>query len=317
MRVFLSFFMMCFVAFPVWADDALDNALRATYTACVGIDDELHDMRVMAGINTAVTSVGAAAGVGATTVGLVKASKDKQIEELEAQIQKLIEMENRGDIVPDTDEDVLNQFGADVDASYMSALTELEELRKKQQEVDKLTDQSVKLGNWRTGLIAGTTATNIAGTAIAATNRVKPELEEQVKSCVSAVSNLRSAMMQARITGTDISEAESIVSLCGEFEYVDLRPINKRALGAAISGGVGAATGLIGTITSGVANTDKTRDDNTDAGKQKEKNLNTTANVMSAGATVASITATVFNATQIAAIKKVSTVAEQCAGVLK
>ena len=61
----------------------------------------------------------------------------------------------------------------------------------------------------------------------------------------------------------------------------------------------------------------KTRNDNSDSGKQKEKNLNTASNVLSVGATAASVTATVFNATQIAAIKKVAKVSEACTGVLK
>ena len=51
----------------------LYDALRATYTACAGIDDELSDLKVKAGINTAVTGVGTATGVGATVTGVVKA----------------------------------------------------------------------------------------------------------------------------------------------------------------------------------------------------------------------------------------------------
>ena len=50
---------------------------------------------------------------------------------------------------------------------------------------------------------------------------------------------------------------------------------------------------------------------------KKEKDLNIAANVLSVGATAASISATVFNATQIAAIKKVAGVSEKCTGVLK
>jgi hypothetical protein len=44
----------------------------------VGIDDELADLKKMAGINTAVTAVGTAAGAAATTVGIIKANKDSQ-----------------------------------------------------------------------------------------------------------------------------------------------------------------------------------------------------------------------------------------------
>ena len=71
----------------------LYDALRATYTACVGIDDELAGLKTMAGINTAVTGVGTATGVGATVTGLVKSSKDKQVAELEIKLEKLREIE--------------------------------------------------------------------------------------------------------------------------------------------------------------------------------------------------------------------------------
>lgn len=63
-----------------------------------------------------------------------------------------------------------------------------------------------------------------------------------------------------------------------------------------------------------MANSDKVRNDNTDSGKQKEKNLNTASNVLAGTTTVASAAATVFNATQISAIKRVVSVAEKCEG---
>ena len=111
---------------------------------------------------------------------------------------------------------------------------------------------------------------------------------------------------------------DSKVETFDEYQIVPrFLEINKRAKGAMISSVVGATTGLAGTVTSAMANTDKIRDDNTDSGKQKEKNLNTAANVLSGATTVASGVATVFNATQISAIKKVVAVAEKCTGVLK
>ena len=84
-----------------------------------------------------------------------------------------------------------------------------------------------------------------------------------------------------------------------------------------ISSAIGTATGLTGTIVSASANTDKVRSDNTADGKQKEKNLNLTSNILAGATTAASATATVFNATQISAIKKVAEVATNCTGVLK
>ena len=289
----------------------LDDALRATYTACVGIDDELADLKKMAGINTAITAVGTATGIGATATGLVKASKDKQAAELE----KLIaEIQERGKDAQPLTADEAKKAIEEFNKSYDMAIKDANDAKT---ELDTLNKKSKKLGNWRTGLMAGSTATNVAGAIIAGTNKVDGDLKTQIDNCISSVETLRNSMMQARISGIDISEAESIASACGEYEYVDVSKINNRARGAMISSAVGAATGLGGTIVSATANSNKIRDAQGDAAQQREKNLNTAANVLAIGTTAASATATVFNATQISAIKKVAAVAEKCTGVLK
>lgn len=286
----------------------LDDALRATYTACVGIDDSLADLKKMAGINTAITSVGTTAGVGATITGFVKQSKDNQAEELEKLIKELEELEKNAIYPTDAEQQA---FLAEFEQSYDIAIKDIDDA---QAELDKLTKQSKKLGNWRTGLMAGATATNVAGAIIAGTNKVDGDLKTQIDNCVSNVKNLQNSIMQALINGEDVSEAQSIASACGEYEYVDVSKINNRGRGAMISSTVGAATGLAGTITSASANSKDVR--NSDD-KQREKNLNTASNVLAIGTTAASATATVFNATQISAIKKVAAVAEKCTGVLK
>lgn len=177
----------------------LDDALRATYSACVGIDDELSELKKMAGINTAVTGVGTAVNTGATVVGIVKASKDKQAEELERLIKELSEMED--DKEAPTDEQIA-AWGREFNQSYESAKS-VETLTQK---LDKLNKQSKSLGNWRTGLLAGGTATNVAGAIIAGTNKVDDDLQTQIDNCKASVKNLRDSIMQARISGEDVSE---------------------------------------------------------------------------------------------------------------
>ena len=304
-------FSICLLSGVAKADVlSLNDALRATYTACVGIDDSLADLKKMAGINTAITGVGTAVNTGATVVGLVKASKDKKAEELEKLIQELSKMEDDKETPTD---DQIADFSREFDQSFEAAKS----AKTLTEELDKLNKQSKALGNWRTGLLAGGTATNVAGAIIAGNNKVDDELQAHIDSCKKAVDELQRSMMQARMDGEDISEAQGIVNACKEYNYVDISSINKRGKGAMISSVVGATTGLAGTVTSVVANTDKTRNDNTDVGKQKEKNLNTASNVIASASTVASATATVFNATQISAIKKVATVAQKCTEVLK
>lgn len=304
-------FLVCFLPPPAIANVlSLDEALRSTYTSCIGIDDQLHDLKVMAGINTAVTSVGTGLGTGAAVVGFVKQSTDNEIEEL---LKRMQELSDKYQGANPTDAEK-NAFWSEFNNTYKTAITDAETAQSR---IDNLTKKSKNLGNWRTGLMAGTTATSIAGAAIAGTNKVDADLDIQIKNCISAVQNLRNSIMQARMDGIDITEAQSIADACDDYATVDISKINKRATGAMVSSTVGAATGLAGTITSGVANTNKTRDDDSDAGKKREKGLNTASNVLALGTTAASATATVFNATQIAAIKRVASVAAQCTEVLK
>ena len=283
--------------------------MRATYTACVGIDDALYDLKKMAGINTAITGVGTALGVGATAVGIVKEKTDKKIDELIKSLKDTVK--KRIEVVEGT--------GHDYEAFAQAMTTDLGDSENKNSELSQLQDKSKKLGNWRTGLMATGTAANLAGTVIAAKNKVDDDLDAQISACKDSLSVLRSSIMQARINGEDISEAQSIETACSEFEYVDLSKINKRAKGAMISSGIGAATGLAGTITSVAANSENVREQKTADGLRtdKEKNLNTASNVLAGATAAASGVATVFNATQIKAIKQVAEVAAKCVGVLK
>ena len=305
--------------FPVVADAdvlGLDDALRATYTACVGIDEGLSDLKKMAGINTAVTAVGTAAGAGATVVGIVKANKDAQARGIAEGLKAAKDFQYTSETIKENlwdDEDTRKAFLAEFQAKMN---TEWDE------KIQPLRDESKTLGNWRTGLMAGNTATNIAGAIIAGNNKIDEDLQTQIDNCKTAVRNLKDSVMQARMNGEDVTEADNIVEACNEFNYVDVSPINDKAKGAMISSIVGAATGVAGTVTSAVANSDdvrldKKKFDKTEEEWQKEKNWNTAANVLAGTSTVASGVATVFNATQISAIKKVANVASKCTEVLK
>lgn len=314
-RIILAGFMLFPVAavadaFPP-SFSSLDDALRATYTSCVGIDDKLADYKMMAGINTAITGVGTGLGAGATVVGIVKASRDKQALSYEKLLEELREL-SAG--TPEPTEADIASFENEFNLAYDAAV---KNVANYQSEYEKLTKQSKNLGNWRTGLLAGNVATNIAGAVIASQNGTNGDIQEMIDKCLVSVNNLNNVIGQARVNGEDVSEAVEIVSACREYEVVDVSSIAKRGRGAEISSIVGATVGAAGTVTSAVANTDKIRNDNTDSGRKKEQNLNMAANVLAGGATAATASAVVFNATQIAAIKKVATVAAKCEGVLK
>lgn len=310
----LALFFALFFPMLAWGEVlSLDDALRATYTACVGIDDALLDLKKMAGINTAITGVGTGLGAGATVVGIIKYSTDEEAEQYEKLLEQLREIQAKSDAA-DTSVAEAEAFKKEFDLSYESAVKDIE---KYQSELDRLNKKSKSLGNWRTGLLAGNTATNVAGAIIANKNRVDDSLQSQIDNCRLTVKNLSASITQARISGQNVDEAKTIYDACREFDYVDISKINTRGKGATISSIVGATTGLAGTVTSAVANTDATRNDNTVGGKQREKNLNTASNVLAGASTAASATATVFNATQIKAIKDVANVASNCTEVLK
>ena len=157
------------------------------------------------------------------------------------------------------------------------------ELQRLQAEKDAATAKSKKLGNWRTGLLVGTTATNVASAIIAGLNRNQSDLIQQITACNAAVDKLRVARTAAINSGVDpienpmINEFNTTIESCGALNVADIDKIEKRmtvVMGTSIGG---AVIGAVGAGTSIAANKDSVRNDDTDAGKQKEKNLNTAA----------------------------------------
>ena len=173
-------FLVFFASLPAHADvQTLNDALRSTYTACVGIDEDLSDLKKMAGINTAVTAVGAATGIGATAVGIAKTSADQKAEELEKILAEIAELSKNQ---PPMTEPEVKVFMSEFNNAYSVVLTSTEDIES---ELEKTTQKSKNLGNWRTGLMAGSTATNVAGAIIASTNKVDKDLEAQIKTCLN------------------------------------------------------------------------------------------------------------------------------------
>ena len=280
------------------ANADLDAAIENVRTTCGGIGVELSDMKKMAGVTTAVTGVGTVAGGVALGTGLAKANVDKEIEAKEK--LPLLTIENE-----QVFRNELSTYGKSINKTANT-------------EIGLAEQKSKTLGNVRTGTMAVATATNIAGAIMSGTNRVKGDLKQQIDECLVSVKTLSNVRMQARISKTatdaDLARAENIIRACDAWTTVDISSINNRSTGATVSSGIGAGLGLAGTITSASANSDGVRDGDD---KQREKNLNTAANVLAGGTTVASLSATIFNATQISAIKRAATVADECEGALR
>ena len=285
------------------SEEQLVSALQGTYSACVGIDDSLADLKKMAGINTAITAVGTGLGAGAVVAGVKKADVDAEYNQIKQKLVSIIKEESEPEMTVVLNEEELMK---EIENFLENEPSNKDDVEKSTEEMRDLADKSKKLGNWRTGLLAGNALTNVAGAVVAGKNKVDDDLQAQIEVCKAAVKNLKMVAMQAKLDGMDVSEADRIVAVCGEFDYVDVSKINNRGKGAMLSSAVGATTGVAGTITSVLANNNKTG-----------KNLDGAANTLAGASTVASGVATVFNATQISAIKKVATVATQCSEVLK
>ena len=284
------------------ASPDLSAAIENVRATCGNISAELSDMKKMAGITTAVTGVGTVAGGVALGTGLAKANVDKEIADK--------------DIV----KEVLPSITIEDEYAFMKELENYANtlLVNMNNETEKKNKKSQQLGNIRTGTLAAATATNIAGAIMSGTNKVKGDLKQQIDECLMSVKTLSNVRMQARIDGsandTELAHAENIIRACDAWTTVDVSSINNRSTGATVSAGIGAGLGLAGTITSASANSKDVRNGDN---KQKEKNFNTAANILAGGTTAASLSATIFNATQISAIKRATTVADECEGALK
>lgn len=298
MPKYFAFLVLPFLASGAYADE-YSMALNQVRTNCSNISGQLENLKKMAGINTAITGVGTAAGAGATIAGIAKAGTDSKLEQILSPLKSVSSDNN-----PSLDE-VLAVY--DANAKHSAALNDVKN------EISNLNKQSRTLGNVRTGLLGASTATNIAGAVIASKNKVDDDLYTQIDNCVKSVNALENSLGQARMDGVDITNAQQIVLSCGKWRDVDLHAIDSKSNVATWSSVIGAGTGLAGTITSAAANSNSVRygDD------RKEKNLNSAANVLAGGTTIASGVSTVFNATQISAVKKVVAVAQDCEEALK
>ncbi len=326
MNKYIAFLLVLVAPFGAVADDAntdgdalqeLYGVYEAVQQFCGGISDRISSVSGVAKINTAVTAVGTVASGGALAAGIMKSQTDKKIEELQKQICE------RGGCDPDKVAAMSDEEFLDIVAKPFVRQMELDrELQRLQQEKDAATAKSKKLGNWRTGLMAGGVATNIASAIVAGLNRNQSDLIQQITACNTAVDKLRVARSSAINSGVNpienpiLNEFNTTIQACGTLNVADIEKIEKRmtvVMGTSIGG---AVIGAVGTGTSAAANTDKIRDDDTDAGKQKEKNLNTAANVSAGLATATGAVGTGFNISLITLTKKLMKTAEQCENTL-
>ena len=285
----------------------------------------MSDMKTKAGITTALTGVGTVGGGVALGAGVMKSSTDKELTDWQNKLKQLQEIQakqNKKFREITTGPELLQYCMANEakELQFQKEQTD-KDISAAQTNIDKLDSKSKTLGYVRTGGLAATALTDTAGAIMSAGNRVKDDLKTRIDDCIAATKKLSNAYDAARaepdVDSDTLMRADKIIQACREWEYVDMSKINKKATGATVTGGAGALMALVGTATSVSANSSKVRNDDSDAGKNKEKNLNTASNILAGGAGVASLTSVVFNASQKSAIKKAASAAEKCEEALR
>ena len=306
------------VVFPAFADDDNDLLQRAeqifeaTRIVCSGVSDEIGRVANISKANTAVTAVGTVSAGGALVAGIKKSQEE---EEIDALIKEICEAGGC------TAEGVEAMSDEQFFATVLEPMAQIAEL---QQRIDK----SKKLGNWRTGLMAGTVGTNLTSAILSGLNTDQSDLVQHISACnemISAIPDIETELKKAGINPNKYSIAKQLSSVrtwCNQIDTKDIEKIEKRMKGVMGTSIAGTAFGVVGVGTSAAANSDKYMNmENkvrlSDADKKKEKALNTTANVM-AGANVATgAVETGLNISLITLTKKLMESAERCEEVLK
>lgn len=305
------------VSGSAWGSD-IDTAIAGVRSACGGLYAEMENMKRMAGIGTAIGGVGTVAGGVALGTGIAKATVDKKIAYRELKLKEKIAEQQNAEACTTAGVTCTPMI---ISSAQVQSAKEYsnKQYSEKADELRELNKKSKTLGNVRTGTLGGATVANVAGAVVSGTNMADTDLIAQITACSDSVIALQSARVQEIASAApDIQKldlAQRISDACGKWQYVDIESVNKKLKGATIASGVGAGVGMVGLITSAVANKDEPHDDDSD--KQKVKNLNTTANVMAGGTTIAGGTSMVLNATTINKIKNIISVADDCEKALR
>lgn len=267
----------------------LSEIFQVTQTTCTGISDRIQSLKKATIANTAVSGVGTVASGGSLYAGVKKEQLDKQIAQLQEQI-----CEDGG-----CDAASVEKMS---DSDFFKILT----LHAEIAQLQRMYDKSVSMGNWRTGLMATGTATNIASAIISGLNKNQSDLIQQIEACNIALDIL----LSQNINGINpmeypiVSKINEVKNWCHPIDVNDIEKIerkHKAIMGVSIAG---ATTGTIGTITSASANSSKVRNDNSEQGRNKEKKLNTIANVMAGTTTVVSGVSTGLNISTLSNVNK-------------
>lgn len=289
------------------AINSAEQICEATRIVCSGIADEISKVANISKANTAVTAVGTVAAGGALIAGIKKSQEEQEIEKL---IDKICA--SGGCTAAGVNAMTSNQFLTNV----LQPMAQIAELEKK-------IEKSKKLGNWRTGLMAGTIGTNLASAIMSGININQSDLIQHISACNDMIKSVSVVEQELKRAGANpaeypvVKKLDNIKTWCSEINTADVDKIEKRMKGVLGTSVAGTAIGIVGVGTSAAANSNKYMDVQNKMNlsateKDKERALNTTANIM-AGANVATgAVETGLNISLIKLTKKMIESAQRC-----
>lgn len=168
--------------------------------------------------------------------------------------------------------------------------------------ISQLKEKSKKLGDIRTGTIATATVTSVASSALSGSSlNIFDKTINDMLNCKKEVELLKNNPYIEQ-TPDNAIKINKLYQKCNGFDTDNISQIKKMATANTAVSAVGAASGVVGTITSALANN---QTNNT-------KNLNTTANVASGITAASSLTGIILNSVTITRLKTNIKITEDC-----
>ena len=281
----------------------LQQKIDSASSACSGIKSNIDRIFGLTTATTVASGLGTVAAGVALTTGIMKSNLDKKIDRA-----------NAGDL---TDE---KNFQA-----YLDRLQRVTLEGGTASDIDNADAKKSKtLGNIRSiGMATATVTSGVSlGTSIASTLSAG-KLADKMEDCDRKVADVRYAKANAEAlleSSSDsnlenlVNKAQNISSKCSGFDKQNINTLKNMMTASAVVSGIGTATGAAGTVTSIMANKDSVRNDDSEAGKRKEKKLNLASNILAGVTAGASASTTVISGIALTKAKKDSGVAGDCEG---
>jgi len=305
------------------ADD-LDDATYSTLYECTGVTTGVSALLFGAKLNTGITAVGTVAsgvalGAGIKENNLIK-DKQKSIED-EVIEEEDIEYFNpplKMDCNETNDWDDVELIYEETENGGQKPVCLVKsrnnKMKREMMARNDSGDKKIESANDVKDIVGGVSfvanATNVVTSLL---NRsAKKDLKQAKESCPAALKNLSDMIVRSKVEGTaesgSVGRAQRVIDACRDLEHFDWKKIDNPAIWSAVASGAAAGT----VIGSKVIDT-KAIDASDFEQQQRAKK---TSNALLGVSAAAGATATVLNAAQISAVKRVARISEKCEKVM-